>query len=449
MKKLKLLVPFLTACLMLVGCNKDNANQNPSNGSQGGDLSDSSGNQSGDSSDSSGGQTTSLWDESIHAEMMLYFGEDLPYVALNQETLYHELNDEYAELGMYYYYVGDDNETNLMTDYVALLLQSGFTQDEDYFGDPIYVKTTANGTEIEVYAEYYEASADYNAGNEICVYFESEEDFSGPITIEGLLEQGFEKNEGWPATMVADLIADSEVEAIAGVNLEGDWYYLADDTDYEALYLVTEGSFATAMNGNFEAAGMEYDAQYQAYYSENIEIGGGAYEQDGFTIVNIINFGSSPIVPVGDGDVLNSEFFNLDGTTVYSTYTATGAYGTSYEAQCANGNNSIQIRSNNSNSGVIGHSSDSYACVSLTFTFESHTQANRKIDIYGGDEAFTIADMYGDSVTKLGDVTYDGETTTVSFAIPNGGVEYIGFRSDSGAIYLSSVVVEWSPVYID
>lgn len=140
-------------------------------------------------------------------------------------------------------------------------------------------------------------------------------------------------------------------------------------------------------------------------------------------------------------DTLNQTAFGLtDGDTNYAdhSYTSTDS-GATYSAQCAAGHG-IQIRSKNNNSGIIGHAEG--VAKSIEVTFDTNTAADRVVNIYASNEAFTIADMYSTTMTPVATLTYDGSTATVKYDF-EAEYAYIGIRSNSGAIYLSSVDVTW------
>ena len=102
----------------------------------------------------------------------------------------------------------------------------------------------------------------------------------------------------------------------------------------------------------------------------------------------------------------------------------------------------IQIRSKNSNSGIVTTASNGHVKrISIVCTSELTT--NRTLDIYGSNEPFTSAtELYknpkGEKIGSL-TCTKDGEA---SFDI-TGEYAYVGLRSNSGAIYLGSVTITW------
>ena len=144
------------------------------------------------------------------------------------------------------------------------------------------------------------------------------------------------------------------------------------------------------------------------------------------------------IVEASVTDTLTATSFGVSGTT-YGNHTATGTTG-SYSAYCAGDNDSIQIRSKNGDSGVLGSCSGK-KCKSITITFEEHTAAERTVDIYASNSSFTIANA-STNATNVGSVSYDGTNATVTYNF-EADYQYICLKSKSGAIYMSSVEVVW------
>lgn len=142
-------------------------------------------------------------------------------------------------------------------------------------------------------------------------------------------------------------------------------------------------------------------------------------------------------------DVLTQSTFGLeDGNDTYAVHTSTGANGT-YEAQCAS-KYGIQIRSKNDNSGIVG-SCTGKTVKSITIQFDSNTTSGRTVDIYASSTEFGISNMYGSSTpTKVSSISYDGSIDTITFNFPeDSNYSYIGLRSASGALYMTSVTVVW------
>ena len=104
-------------------------------------------------------------------------------------------------------------------------------------------------------------------------------------------------------------------------------------------------------------------------------------------------------------------------------------------AKDSNGN--IQLRSKNSNSGIVSTTSGG-TVKSVKITVGS---GSNSIDVYGSNTAYSNAsDLYGNNKgTKIGSLTATG---TITFPAET-DYEYVGIRSYSGAIYLSKIEITW------
>ena len=101
----------------------------------------------------------------------------------------------------------------------------------------------------------------------------------------------------------------------------------------------------------------------------------------------------------------------------------------------------IQMRSNNSNSGIVTTASGGIA-KKITVVWQSSTSSGRTLDIYGKNSAYSQAtDLYNSSTqgTKLGSIKC-GTSTSLTIS---GSYAYVGFRSNSGAMYLTSITIDW------
>ena len=152
--------------------------------------------------------------------------------------------------------------------------------------------------------------------------------------------------------------------------------------------------------------------------------------------------GGGESTPTEITDVLNRETTGVTGTS-YTTWTEkTASSSAIYAGQSAGGNSSIQLRSEKSNSGIVTTASGGKA-TKISVVWNSNTTSGRTIDIYGKNSAYTVAtDLYDTSKqgTKLGNIKYE---TSTELAI-SGDYEYIGIRSNSGALYLTSVSITWA-----
>ena len=128
-----------------------------------------------------------------------------------------------------------------------------------------------------------------------------------------------------------------------------------------------------------------------------------------------------------------SSYSNWNGKTVSSNAVYAGNSMTGQGV-------SIQLRSSN-NSGVISTTSGGNLS-KISVVWNNTTSDDRKLDIYGSNTAYSAAsDLYNSSKqgTKLGSITYG---TSTELAIDD-DYNYIGIRSNSGALYLDKISITW------
>lgn len=111
----------------------------------------------------------------------------------------------------------------------------------------------------------------------------------------------------------------------------------------------------------------------------------------------------------------------------------------------------FQLRSKNSNSGVVTTTTGGVAKTVTVVWFNEGKTSNadgRTIDIYGKNEPYAaVSDLYSDDTkgTKIGSVVYDANATTLTASVNiDGNYQYVGFRSNYGALYTESITIDWS-----
>ena len=433
-KSLKLLALVMTAT-MLSGCFN----------SKGGST---------NTSDNNPGEQ-SLWSSEIQAEMNKYIGEVLPYVQLNESTIYHGYDDTYSSFGVFYYVIGDDNENNVLEGYGDALLAAGYVYDSDDYGE--YYDKEINGFTVSVSYEYYDAETDTNPGNEITVMVPQY------VDEEYLLAAGYEKMEGWPTALVANAMQGTN-KTLAGVNTTGEWFVVEDvfeDTDedcwYRCLYLATQGDFVEAFGTICSNAGYAYDEDYGCYYNagesgtdEEIYV----YKATGYTLIDIFGPSFDGSAPAGGGGDVGGDETNPDGTiTVEFTFggnlaNQTTLNGTGFSTDNAsiifnkgdsntaptyydNGNT---VRCYAKNTIVITCLAESYAITSVEMTIGSSN--NKKWD--------NAADLY---TLSYGTATATETKTTISGVNQTSLTIGIGMNKEGGNIAFSKITVNLGPVY--
>ena len=141
-------------------------------------------------------------------------------------------------------------------------------------------------------------------------------------------------------------------------------------------------------------------------------------------------------------DILNYSFTGIPGTG-YSEWS--GKQGSSssavYAGYTAGANNSIQLRSNDNQSGIISTTSGG-KITKVLVSWNNATGDGRTLQIYGKNSAYTSTEeLYNTSTqgTLLGTIVYG---SSVSLNI-SGDYAYIGLRSASGAMYLTKIEITW------
>lgn len=141
-------------------------------------------------------------------------------------------------------------------------------------------------------------------------------------------------------------------------------------------------------------------------------------------------------------DVLTRSITGATSTTYVDWSGKTLTSSAVYAGNSAGGNESIQLRSNNSNSGIVTTTSGGFA-KKVALTWESNTANGRTLNVYGSNSAYSApTDLYDNAKagTKLGTIVCGTSTELVI----DGDYEYIGLRSNSGAMYLSEIKITWS-----
>ena len=164
--------------------------------------------------------------------------------------------------------------------------------------------------------------------------------------------------------------------------------------------------------------------------------------KEGYTDSDIVenNYKMNYVVVGGIVDVLNLALTGVSGTTYKEWSGKTATSSAVYAGQSAGGNDAIQLRSNNSNSGIVTTVSGGKV-KKISIDWNVNTDAARKLWVYGKNTAYT-------NPTELYNASTDGDKLaeiacgTTEFVI-EGDYEYIGLRSASGAMYLNSVEITW------
>ena len=141
-------------------------------------------------------------------------------------------------------------------------------------------------------------------------------------------------------------------------------------------------------------------------------------------------------------DQLDRELTGVTGTSYTSWEGKTSNSDAVYAGQSAGGNESIQLRSNGSSSGIITTASGG-TMASITVTWHEITNDGRTLNVYGSHSAYTSpTELYeeGTQGTLLGTIV---KGTSTELEITD-SYEYIGLRSNGGAMYLQEIDITWN-----
>ena len=111
-----------------------------------------------------------------------------------------------------------------------------------------------------------------------------------------------------------------------------------------------------------------------------------------------------------------------------------------YKGQSAGAHTSIQMRSNNNNSGIVTTASGG-KIRKVKVVWNSNTTSGRTLDIYGANTAYTAASQLYSTPKgeKLGSIVYGTSTELTSTTDST----FIGLRSHENAMYIDTIYITW------
>ncbi|MBO4856183.1 MAG: hypothetical protein J5511_02270 [Bacilli bacterium] len=388
------------------------------------------------------GKTGPTWSSDIVEEMELYLGEVLPFVELNEETIYHGYDNSNEGYGVGTYYIGDDNDANLVADYGTKLEEAGWSLVQDDEGE--YYTKEVNDFELSCFFDWYEASDEYAAGNEIVVYCPV---YVEPVTEEALLAAGYTKVNGWPASDVLEVLTDAY--NIGAVNATGEWFVSGPQLiegnygDYYGIFLATHSDVTEELIETLEDNGYYYDEDYLAYFSSDDEAEIDVSLNNGFTLIDIYG---PYLVP----DVTN-ETTNADGSIDVSfTFASALTDGTSYANETIESTSaSLNIsKGNNDNNAPTYYSNgDTLRCYyknTLTITAATGLTINSVTIEVGSVKNQTANNMTASSGTLTSTGTTAPATVTISGVNASTLTINIAPEATKGNIGISSITVNVS-----
>jgi hypothetical protein len=184
------------------------------------------------------------------------------------------------------------------------------------------------------------------------------------------------------------------------------------------------GNMFTTASGTVTA-----NADYYAVYADKSGSGSSTVY-----VVDTMTYAETGATPGSSAVYSTWSNVSLRSDAIYAGNTSAGTTGSPY----------IQLRSNNSNSGIITTASGG-VLDKITVVWNSTTQADRTVNVYGKTSAYSAAtDLYnsGTRGTSLGTIV-KGTSTELDLSGSSDEYTYFGFRSNSGALYIDTVFVRW------
>ena len=236
-------------------------------------------------------------------------------------------------------------------------------------------------------------------------------------------------NNAWTYNSSNKSLKDTKTNRFLGIYNAQDWrcYTTVNQNNYQEsstsfiFYKVKEVDNTTAA-AQEAVNGVQSYMRLAYNYKVNTEI---VEESTTIDITDTLNRGLT--------GVTDTSYTSWSGKTSESTAV--------YAGQSAGGNDSIQLRSNNSNSGIITTASGGNL-KKITVTWNSGTESGRTLDVYGKNTAYSSpTELYSSSTqgTKIGSIVCGTSTELVV----ERDYTYIGLRSNSGAMYLTEIKLTW------
>ncbi|MBR6285353.1 MAG: chitobiase/beta-hexosaminidase C-terminal domain-containing protein [Muribaculaceae bacterium] len=140
-------------------------------------------------------------------------------------------------------------------------------------------------------------------------------------------------------------------------------------------------------------------------------------------------------------DVITPSDIGVTGTSYTSWSGKTFTSDAVYAGMTAGSYSSIQMRSNNDNSGIVTTASGGKVR-SITIEFNSNT-SGKIVNIYGNSTAYTAASNLYDASekgTQIGSISSSATNQTLTIT---DDYAYVGLRSNSGALYIDKITIVW------
>lgn len=142
-------------------------------------------------------------------------------------------------------------------------------------------------------------------------------------------------------------------------------------------------------------------------------------------------------------DELTCATTGVSGTNYTDWSNKTVSSSAVYAGNSAGGHDAIQLRSKNSNSGIVSTTSGG-KLTKVSIEWNENTTDERKLDIYGSNEAYSgPSELYGSGSAQKGTKIGSLEVGVSTELVVDGEYTFVGVRSNNGALYLDKLTFTW------
>lgn len=145
-------------------------------------------------------------------------------------------------------------------------------------------------------------------------------------------------------------------------------------------------------------------------------------------------------------DVLTVDLFSeITRDASYTDVSLTTEAGTTYVGNIArNKGVDIQLRTSSNSGLVTTASAGNIKSITVEWSTETETNSSRVLEVYGKNEAYTnISDLYGNAAAQGTEIASFAKSAGNQTLTIDGQFQYIGFRSNSGAMYINKITIVW------
>lgn len=223
------------------------------------------------------------------------------------------------------------------------------------------------------------------------------------------------------------------------------WGSVTNATGYIVTFSPVSGDAVVVEANTNSCSGV--DLQYDMNYSISVVAVADPYvykESLAGTVAAPVSTGSEP-AGASKVDIINAAFTTVSVTTYTDWSGKSGSASDAvYAGKTSTTSGAIQMRTSSGGAGIVSTTSGGYI---KSVTITTTTAYAKTIDVYGNNTAYTgYSDLFNDSKkgTKVGSVVATTSNTVTEKITFTSNYQYVGIRSNDGAVQASEIKIEWS-----